>query len=783
MTSVSATLLLSADDRARLAEVHRLAATGPQGVDPLVDHLDDSSWAVRREVIYALAQLGDAAIPAMCQALLVRRDLEARVAALVEALIASRGTPDAALLSLTTSSNPAVICDVAQILGRRQSTGAVTALSGLVDHPDDNVAVAAVEALGRIGGHPSAERLIALLGSGNFFRVFPAIDAVGRLADTRATGPLMKLTATALYTVEATRALGRIGDVRAVATLAALLGNPADSVVRAAAVALWEIHQHRFEGVADIALQAPSDWKPANPEVAARRLINASKGADRVEQVAMCHVLGWCAQSEAIAALLGFLKSEPEIAQAARSALARLGNTIDAELLWLLRTGDSVCRALVLPLLGRAQARSEVELCLSDPDPGVCSAACAALARLGDTAAVPALFALLRNDSPRVSQAAVNAILSLGSNETERLALLAATSIDPQERRGGVRIVATLGYEKGLPALLTAIEDPDERLRDIALPGLALLEGPEALDALLAASTHASSRTRTAAVRALGQAPADSRLDKVLRGALADSDPWVRYYACHSLGRRKDVGAIDLLVAHLEDEAGQVRIAAVEALSHLPGEIARQVLRTAATARDPDMRRAALLGLGLRGEADVLPTLLEAARSPEVATRLVALSALAGFKQPEAFDALVVAARDDDEGVRSAAIGMLASLGGQSATFALVGLLGDQASRAQAMKALTNPLEGRVPALLEALDRADETMAGPLATTISRIERADAAEGLVLALGSKNVAARRAVAVALGGPQSAKALSALRDAAAHDPDLEVRRLAAVTLES
>ena len=101
MTSVSATLLLSADDRARLTEVHRLAATGPQGVDPLVNHLDDSSWAVRREVIYALAQLGEAAIPAMCQALVGRRDLEAldarrlvELAQRTPARVASNGIQD-----------------------------------------------------------------------------------------------------------------------------------------------------------------------------------------------------------------------------------------------------------------------------------------------------------------------------------------------------------------------------------------------------------------------------------------------------------------------------------------------------------------------------------------------------------------------------------------------------------------------------------------------------------------------------------------------------------------
>ncbi len=776
-------LLLSAEDSLRVIEVHQLIGEGAHGVAPLVARLDDRSWAVRREVVFALAQLGDVAIPAMCDSLVHRRDHEARVAALVDALAASVGDPDEALLELTKSKDPAVVCDAAHILGRRQSTGALPVLTALLDHGDDNVSVNAIEALGRIGGQKSVDRLIRVLESGNFFRVFPAIEVVGRLGDVRATQPLVKLTGTALYTLEATRALGRIGDIAAVPALSALLTNPSNMLVRTAASALWEIHKQRFAGVAQVAQQAPAPWVPADADVSVRRLTEAGLGAETFEQVAMCHVLGWFATREATTALLSYLKLGAEVAFAALGALSRLGDSINIEVLSSLRVGDSSRRAMLLPLIGRSPARPEVVMCLTDPDPEVRTAACKALARLGDASAVNAVFALLTDPSAQVSQAAVNAIVSLGSNETERLALVAARSSNAQERRGGVRIVATFGYPKGLPALLTAIDDNDERLRDIALPGLALLETPQALEALLAAAVHPSLRTRAAAVRALGRASPNPRVDQLLRAALKDPEPWIRYHACHALGERKDVGSIDPLVLLLQDEAGHVRIAAVEALSHMPGEVAMQVLRTASGSTDSDMRRAAVVGLGLRREADVLPLLLEAARSDEPATRLVALSALVGFKQPEAFSAVVEAASDNDESVRSAAIGVLALAPGAAATRALIHLIASPASRFQALVALANPAEGRVQGLLEALERADETLAASLAIALSRIARAEADEGLVLAMSSSNVAARRAAASVLGTNGSAKARAALTRSAASDLDFEVRRLAAATLES
>lgn len=782
MSLVSPALLLSAEDRTRVTEVHRLLSEGPQSVNPLIGRLDDPSWAVRREVVFALAQLGDAAIPAMCEVLVSRRDHEARLAALVDALVASRGNPDAALLVLIGSKNPAVICDATQILGRRQSSAALTALAALVEHGDDNVSVGAIEALGRIGGPVSVERLIHVLETGNFFRVFPAIDAVGLLRDVRATASLVGLTGKALYTLAATRALGQIGDVWAIPALAALLVNPGDLLVRTAATALWEIHKQRNEDAPNVAPQSATHWLPEQADGSVRRLIEACIGSSPAEQVAMIHVLGWFATREAVAALLRFLEIEGESGQAARQALTRLGELIDPEVLSSLRSGDSARRALLLPLVGRSAARLEVVLCLSDPSSAVRAAACSALARLGDPTAVRALFGLLGDDSGQVTQSAVNAILSLGGHETERLALAAAVSRKPQERRGGLRIVATLGYPSGLAVLLAAIDDDDERLSDIALPGLALLDDPMALDALLAAADHPSKRIRIAAVRALGQAASDARVEQVLRASVRDLDPWIRYHACRSLGLRKDVGSIDVLVACLQHEAGQVRIAAVEALSHMPGEVAKQVLRAASTATDPDMRRAALVGLGLRCEPDVLPALLEATQALEPATRLIALSALAGFKQPEAFAALVQAASDADEGVRTAAIGVLGAASGVAATKALLSLITGP-SRGPALLALAHPLEGRVPTLIEALEHANEVLAGPVALTLARIQQADAVEGLLKALGSNNVAARRAVVSVLGSVRSPRARAALVNVAARDPDFEVRRRAAATLES
>src|SRR5262249_61332797 len=102
-----------------------------------------------------------------------------------------------------------------------------------------------------------------------------------------------------------------------------------------------------------------------------------------------------------------------------------------------------------------------------------------------------------------------------------------------------------------------------------------------AVDAILGAAAHPSPKTRAAAMRALGQVPVDPRVAPTLRAGLGDVDPWVRYYACQALGRRRDVGSIDGLMRPPDHPAGQVRVPVVEALAHLPGARPSEGLRGA----------------------------------------------------------------------------------------------------------------------------------------------------------------------------------------------------------
>ena len=203
-------------------------------------------------------------------------------------------------------------------------------------------------------------------------------------------------------------------------------------------------------------------------------------------------------------------------------------------------------------------------------------------------------------------------------------------------------------------------------------------------------------------------------------------------------------------------------------------------LHHAAVSTDPDLARAALLGLGSLQRKDALPLIEQALRSSDRATRMVALGAASAIQAPEVLELLRdAAATDVDEDVRRAAIGQLAARPGPGATRALVSLLAEPRARPDVIEALAQLGEGRRPTLLSALEAADDTIAPLLVRVLVRA--ADPVQALEAALASSEAPGRRAAVAALAALAAPRCRPALERAFAHDHDAEVHRIAAVAL--
>jgi HEAT repeat protein len=767
----------------RLEQVKDLARAGVAALPRLVEQLVDASWAVRRAVVAALATAESGAMAVLVEMLRSSRDDEAKIAGLVDALSVTEHGIDELLLELASDGNVAVVCDAAQILGRRESTRGVPKLKELTQHLDDNVALAAVEALGRIGGKEALESLLVLTESRNFFRTFPTIDILGRSGDPRVLPTLLALSVDPLYGAEAVRALGRLGDPSAVPLLLEQLTRASGSLVGAIAVSLVAIHEaveQRFGTGVTVERKLAGSAKVSDLR---QRLALGLKRADATEQLALSQILSWIGEESTVPSLLALLRGPPAVAQGAALSLKRLGAVAEPQLMAAVHQGTSEERRLLVPLLGgKLAARDELIECLSDEDPTVRALSCDALARTSDTAAVPAIFPLLADADARVGQAALAAIQSLGSDHTRRLALAAASSTDSRLKRAALRIIGYFGYPEGLDVLVEASKSDDEKLREAALAGLPFIDDPRALLELQQAAHHPSARTRTFAVRAMGHTAGEPAVRSELRLALRDPDAWVRYYACQALGRLHDDSATDLIALLLSDTFGQVRVAAVEALAHLRGPRAFEILSGVLGAGDADLNRAALVAVGMSKRVEALPQLLVALASSEAATRLVALSALAELGVPEALPAIARATRDRDEGVRASATSFLSARADLAATNELIALLLEAPTEQSLIRALAKPAPDRCQAIAAALDHADEAAAAALVAALARMHSEESLAAIRAALGSANDAARRAAASALVALQDKASAPAIERAALSDPDAEVRRICTASLD-
>ncbi|MDD1686639.1 HEAT repeat domain-containing protein [Methanoregula sp.] len=235
--------------------------------------------------------------------------------------------------------------------------------------------------------------------------------------------------------------------------------------------------------------------------------------------------------------------------------------------------------------------------------------------------------------------------------------------------------------DEEIATLINTLQSGDENIRTLAVDALGRI-GPRAIDALAGAIRDPSMEVRLAAADALGRIP-DKRATTPLIEALQDSDEEVRAAAARSLGRIGDPDGFIPLISALTDPDASVRTSAEKALgsfgqmaagpvqkllSHtnplVRGSAAAILVTIAGTAAiqdieqlvsDPDteVRERAVVALGSLG-VPAIPALAFFLASADPAIRLLAVIGL-GQVGPAAEEYLVAACRDKDAAVRERA--------------------------------------------------------------------------------------------------------------------------------
>lgn len=331
---------------------------------------------------------------------------------------------------------------------------AADVIARMVDDPDFEIRVMAVDYLGLMRAASAVPALVKLLGPGNKLRLRrAAVSALGEIADARATEPLLGILrdGPAPLRGPASRALVYIADPKAVPALIEL-ANREDEVSRqhvlevlggvlrdkddARARALLEKIAKRgrlVDSLAAIEALGAMRAKASSP-----MLRELASGQELHRRRAALRALGDIGDASATGDVAAAMDARDDrVSAAAAWALGKLGAT--GQLHQLLRaargrgwaTAINASAALVLLAPKNKDARAGLTKLLHHRLRQVRANAAEALARIGDDDAVPLLVRMLKNDTSLLARAAAaRALGRLKKSAASTSALVAASKDD-----------------------------------------------------------------------------------------------------------------------------------------------------------------------------------------------------------------------------------------------------------------------------------------------------------------------------------------------------------------
>lgn len=634
------------DARARVIEL----ANALDVVATLVrDVREAASWSDRDHAARLLGDIGaPAAIPALASALRDPHEDEASVKKTAAEALARVGGPDAIdlLIAELVRSDDQATQLVADALVDSGPAATEPLLAVLADSKRGTGRVWAARILGQIGDPRAVDALVARLHDRHEPLRSAVAEALGRIADARATRALSQAALrdpVPQVRAHAAAALAPVAGAHALDILIAALAD-ADHGTRLRALEAFEHVELRDRTPLLTAMRDP------NADVRRR----AALALDRVGYVA-------------------------DLVEQLQSPRAKVSNAAYAKLLEVGRAGvvDSIASytthdaftvrslaARALGELGEPRTAPHVLALLKDDDWPVRAAAAEALTTLRPDDAVPALIETLADDEEPVREAAAEALAQYPPTALAgHLATLESTydTGTVPVRLDMITIAARLEGESIDRLLVKGSEDPSDAVRLRAVEALGRRTGEAVIAALVPRLTDAALDVRMAAISAMGSTASPEAFDGLLRslsGApvhirervadaiarggrdhlferielLADTDDAdIRLGLVWALGKTADPRAVGPLASLLEDPSEKIRASAAGALGKIGAPQAARALAAAHGDRDPRVRAAVVNALGRIGEGD--PDVLEALRSrlsgPDAFVRNRAMIALA----------------------------------------------------------------------------------------------------------------------------------------------------------
>ena len=455
---------------------------------------------------------------------------------------------------------------------------------------DDQLASAALLALARIPGGAVDTELIKAMAESSGRTLVGVMDTLAERGSGRAAPAIAKqLNSTDPAVHEgAARALGKLGDLHALAALRAAFERGSTErrpviarALLAAAARIGMNDRERARSVYELLDRQPVDTAVASGALRGLVLSGGARGFARLEAA---------------------LKSDGSPLQ--RGAAMLVGELPDAQaarLLAILPSLTPAAQTLVITAFAqRAEITSPGILALvSSPHPEVRLAAIRALSRLGGPESVSALLKAASAGTPEERPAARQTLSRLREADSKLLDTLGGAEAALQVE--AIRALAERRYEPAIPRFFQAARGSQPAVRTAALRALREMGGPSLLPALLDLLAAAPAGERDEILETAGEIARrgtgeDERTGPIL-SRLPSANAADRTDLLRLLGQVGGSGALASLRTALKDPAPEVRLVAYQQLAEWPTDEAMpELLAAARTASDNSVRGVALRG-------------------------------------------------------------------------------------------------------------------------------------------------------------------------------------------
>ena len=403
----------------------------------------------------------------------------------------------------------------------------------------------------------------------------------------------------------AVRKLGQTGDRRAVEALITALNDNSRYVRQFAAKALEKIGDLRAIGPLEAAAVGDKDFVVRNAAGRAFRKLEQKKLRLEREKTGIVRVKKW--EMPSLDSLIADLRDErPGIRIASAKALRRVKDPRAVEaLVGALNDPDHEVRGHAAYALGETKEssciKSLVGVLMEEQNIFVRQKLFTALQKMNDPSTVELLAKVLKHEKELVVWKAIRILSELkdpraikhliaviDDEEEGQLRRLAARAITRISINAGLRLFHDYGPEiksavtteirqgssKGpglLKTLIAALRDEDPRVRSGGLAALRAKKHSIGEESLVSALDDQIPYVRCAIVEVLADFEQE-RLMKYVTGRLKDEDSSVRSCAAKTLGERKDLRFVGLLVEALGSEQDKgVQAELIKALAQTTG--------------------------------------------------------------------------------------------------------------------------------------------------------------------------------------------------------------------